>query len=114
MTTLTFYDGRDDERALQLKEDGTNLTQAQYQALTNVELHCKANTSAGTITTLESDTAAHKITIDDANQQLVLELGLATALAIGSYFVRVVGYTAADPEGLVYADYGELQILKVE
>lgn len=110
MPTLVFYDDRDDNRILQLQENATNLDTAGYDALTNVELHCRAQD--GTITTLESDTPAHKVTIDSANQQLVLELGLATDLPVGVYWVRVIGYTAADPAGLVYADFGELQILK--
>lgn len=108
--TLTFYDERDDERSLQLKEDGENLSVSAYGDLTKVELLCRA--PDGTITTLASDNADHKIVIDAANQQIVLELGLADALPVGMYWARVVGYTSADPAGLVFADHSEVRIIK--
>lgn len=107
---LTFYDGRDDDRFLQLQEDGANLPQSGYDALTSVELLCRD--PDGETTLLSSGTAEHRISIDGANQRVVLELGLVDALAIGTYEARVIGYTSGDPNGLVYADFRDLRIVK--
>jgi len=107
---LTFYENRDDNRALQLKEDGANLTVGAYQDFTKIILECR---SAGIIIALDSTIANHKILIDAANQQLILELGLVTDLPVGFYSCRVIGITAADPSGVVYADHTDFTITKL-
>lgn len=102
-----FVDGSGDPRYLELHEDGSNLTEAQYTALSRVVLTLYGT---GTPQTVDSAVSSN-LSIDTVNRRLALTLGLE-AVPEGRYLTEVTVFSPDHPSGVKFAEPGQYIVRK--
>lgn len=105
--TSVLYLGHDNEADLELLEDGVNLSQERYDAITKVTLRLEPF-GQGVAITLDSDVTPGLFLWGgaDPGRKLRFEGGkLADAGAVaGSYYGRLVVFAPDQPTGIVWVD----------
>jgi hypothetical protein len=103
----TFVKGLDNERGLELLDNGVPLTATQYQAFTSFSLSFVV--IGGTPQTFTSTAHPEMVRYDSVKNRLLIETG-GLGLAADDYQARLVGYSSDQPKGIVLADYEQYEV----
>jgi hypothetical protein len=102
----TAWLGKDNDVALELHSSGANLTTLQYDAITNVVIRLRP---VGGGADVLLDNAVTAGVLDWTTDKVVIEGSRLPAVPVpaGLYRGRVIAYSADQPLGLVFADFGD-------
>lgn len=102
----SFVRGLDNEKGLELLDNGVSLTLTQYQAFTGFTL---SFLSGGTVQSFTPTAHPEMVVLDTSVPRLLIEAG-GLGLAVGKYSVRLVGYSSDQPDGVLLTDFKQYEV----
>ena len=103
----TVWLGKDNDVAMELHSSGVNLSADAYDAITNVVIRLRP--ARGGADVLLDNTVTPGILAWNTDRRVVIEGSELPNVPVpaGTYRGRVIAYSADQPLGLVFADFGE-------